>query len=134
MQWVHVRDVAGAAVKAADEDRAIGRAYNLASYPPISQLEFVRLLASIAGRPADVVYVRREDITRRGGQLFAPPLYFGAYLDIPLAIARTDRARSELGVQWTPLEDGLRETYRWYERQSRPAPDFSWEDALLSTL
>jgi hypothetical protein len=59
-------------------------------------------------------------------------LYFGVYLDVPLSIARNDRVQEELGLELTPLEDGLRETYRWYREQKRPQPDFSWEDRLLS--
>jgi hypothetical protein len=58
-------------------------------------------------------------------------LYFGVYLDIPPITARNDRVRSELGLELTPLEAGLRETYQWYEQQRRPQPDFSWEDRLL---
>lgn len=131
MQWVHVRDVAHAAVLAATKDIAVGHAYNLASYPPLTQIEFVELLARIAGRRADLVHIPREQIERAGGQLFAPPLYFGVYLDIPPITTRPDRVRSELGLTLTPIEEGLRETYRWYERQQRPQPDFSWEDRLL---
>jgi nucleoside-diphosphate-sugar epimerase len=131
MQWVHVRNVAHAAVLAATNDLAVGHAYNLASYPPITQLEFVQLLARIAGREAHLVHIPREQIQQAGGQLFAPPLYFGVFLDIPPITARSDHARSELGLELTPLEEGLRETYRWYEQQQRPQPDFSWEDRLL---
>ena len=131
MQWVHVRDVAHAAVLAATKDIAVGHAYNLASYPPITQIEFIQLLARIAQREAHVVHIPREQIERAGGQLFAPPLYFGVYLDIPPITARVDRVRSELGLTLTPIEEGLRETYRWYEQQQRPQPDFSWEDRLL---
>jgi nucleoside-diphosphate-sugar epimerase len=131
MQWVHVSDVARAAVLAATDDAAIGHAYNLASYPPITQIDFVHLLARIAGRDAQVVHVPRAQIERAGGQLFAPPFYFGVYLDIPPITARVDRVRSELGLQFTPLEEGLRETYQWYQRQERPKPDYSWEDSLL---
>jgi 2'-hydroxyisoflavone reductase len=131
MQWVHVRDVARAAVLAATKDVAIGHAYNLASYPPLTQIEFIQLLARIAQREAHVVHIPREQIQQAGGQLFAPPYYFGVYLDIPPITARVDRARSELGLELTPLEEGLRETYRWYEQQQRPQPDFSWEDRLL---
>lgn len=132
MQWVDVRDVAAAAVKAAGENRAVGRAYNLAGYPPVSQLDYIRLLARVADRPANVVRVPRVDIERRGGQLFATPLYFGVFLDIPPIVVRSDRAHSELGISLRPLEDGLRETYEWYRQQPRPQPDFSWEDGLLS--
>jgi 2'-hydroxyisoflavone reductase len=131
MQWVHVRDVAHAAALAATKDVAVGHAYNLASYPPITQIEFIQLLARIAEREAHVVHIPREQIERAGGQLFAPPLYFGVFLDIPPITARVDRVRSELGLELTPLEEGLQETYRWYEQQQRPQPDFSWEDRLL---
>ncbi|MCA1602945.1 MAG: NAD-dependent epimerase/dehydratase family protein, partial [Acidobacteria bacterium] len=131
MQWVHVRDVARAAVLAATNDIAVGHAYNLASYPPITQIEFVQLLARIAGRDAHLVHIPREQIQRAGGELFAPPFYFGVYLDIPPITARVDRARSELGLELTPLKEGLHETYRWYQQQQRPQPDFSWEDRLL---
>src|SRR5688500_11236802 len=91
MQWVHVKDVASAAVLAATRDVAVGHAYNLASYPPITQTEFVQLLARIAGREAQLVHIPREQLERAGGALFAPPLYFGVFLDIPPITARVDR-------------------------------------------
>lgn len=133
MQWVHVRDVVQAAIRAAEEDSAAGRAYNLASYPPITQLDYVQLLANIAGKEAQLVRVPRENIQRAGGELFTPPFYFGVYLDIPPIVVRCDRARSEVGFNpAASLEEGLRETYDWYRQQPRPQPDFSWEDGLLS--
>ena len=134
MQWVHVRDVARAAVLASSKDAAVGRAYNLASYPPITQLEYIELLARIADREPHLVYVPREQIQQAGGELFASPLYFGVFLDIPPITARNDRARGELGVDFTPLEEGLRETYQWYQQQRRSQPDFSWEDRLLTAV
>jgi nucleoside-diphosphate-sugar epimerase len=42
-----------------------------------------------------------------------------------------ERARRELGLELTPLEEGLRETFQWYQRQERPRPDFSWEDRFM---
>ncbi len=134
MQWVHAREVARAAVAASHTDIAIGHAYNLASYPPITQIEYVHLLARIAGREANLVHVPRAQIQRAGGELFAPPLYFGVYLDVPPVTVRVDRARTELGLELTPLEDGLRETYQWYRQQQRPQPDFSWEDRVISAV
>ncbi|MGQ0561840.1 MAG: NAD-dependent epimerase/dehydratase family protein [Gemmatimonadota bacterium] len=131
MQWVYSQDVARAAILAADNDVAVGHAYNLASYPPITQVGFVRLLAKIAGKEPQLVHIPRERIRRAGGDVFAPPYYFGVYLDIPPITALGGRVRAELGLELTPLEDGLRETYRWYQQQERPRPDFSWEDRLL---
>lgn len=133
MQWVYSQDVARAAVLAAESDVSIGRAYNIANYPPISQMDFVRLLARIAGKSADLVHVPRERIQQLKGGLFAPPYYFGAYLDVPPVTVRADRVRSELGLELTPLEIGLRETFSWYERQARPRPDFTWEDEALAS-
>jgi nucleoside-diphosphate-sugar epimerase len=132
MQWIHARDVARAAVLAANHDVAIGRAYNLASEPPITQIEFVKLLGAIAGREPQLVHVPRETIERAGGKLFEPPFYFGIYLDLPPLVVRGDRVRAELGLELTPLEEGLRETFRWYREQQRPQPDYSWEDGLLA--
>ena len=132
MQWVHVQDVARAALLAAGVDGATRHAYNLANTPPISQVDFVRLLARVAGMDANLVHVPRERIHAMGGSLFSPPYYFGTYLDVPPITVRTDRARSELGIEFTPLEDGLRETFDWYRKQQRPRPDFSWEDTALA--
>ena len=132
MQWVHVDDVAQAAVLAASTDRANGRAYNLANYPPISQRDFVELLARAAGRTVTLVPVPRAAIHAAGGQLMAPPLYFGAYLDLAPITVRTDRVRDELGMELRPLEDGMRQTFEWYQSQRHERPDFAWEDRLLA--
>lgn len=131
MQWVHSEDVARAAIAAADADVASGRAYNLAEYPPVTHPEFVKTLARVAGREVQLVPVPRARLTDAGGSIFGPPLYFGAYLDIPPITVRSERVQDELGITLTPLEDGLRETFRWYRAQDRPAPNYAWEDQVL---
>ncbi len=131
MQWVHVQDVALGAMRAGDRDQALGRAHHLANYPPIRQRDFVLALGRAAGRKPTIVPVPRETIQRHGGQLAAPPLYFGAYLDLPPLPARTERTRRDLDMEFTPFDAGLRETFRWYQQQQRPTPDFSWEDKVL---
>ena len=92
----------------------------------------MQALAQAAGREARLVHVPRERIEEAGGGLFSPPFYFGIFLDIPPIGIRVERVGSELGLELRPLDVGLRETYRWYERQERPLPDFSWEDALIA--
>ena len=133
MQWVYSHDVARAAVLASQNDVAIGRAYNVTGDRLIPQTDFVQLLARIAGRQADLVHIPRATIQEAGGGVLVPPFYFGVYLDVPPINAHPDRVRSELGLEFTPLEHGLRETYRWYREQQRPQPDFSWEDHLLQS-
>jgi len=131
MQWVSADDVARAAILAATHDAAIGQAYNLASVPPISQLDFVHLLARVAGYEAQVVHVPRERIAAHGGSLMQPPNYFGVYLDIPAITVDSGRVMEQLGLPLTPLEDGMRATYAWFAAQPPVARDYAWEDALL---
>jgi 2'-hydroxyisoflavone reductase len=132
MQWAHSSDVARAAICAAESDLALGHAYNLGNDPPITQVEFVEALGRAAGRQPRLVHIPRELIEAAGGGLMAPPLYFGTYLDLPPITIRVTRLSSELGLQLTPLDDGLRQTFLWYRRQQRPPPDFTWEDQLLA--
>lgn len=134
MQLVYSEDVARASVLASERDVALGRAYNLANYPPIAQADLVRLLAKIAGTTAKLVLAPRERLLELGGNLARPPHYFGAYFDLPPLNVRSDRVQSELGMALTPLEDGLRDAFHWYQRQERAKPDFSWEDKALAAL
>jgi NAD(P)-dependent dehydrogenase (short-subunit alcohol dehydrogenase family) len=102
-------------------------------YPEDVELVPLRLLARVAGTDANLVPVPRERLQELGGGLLTPPYYFGAYLDVPPITVLGDRVRQELGLELTPLERGLSETFRWYEQQQRPRPDFTWEDEALAT-
>lgn len=133
MQWVSAADVARAAVLAATEEAGANRAFNLAG-DPITQADYVRTLARVAGVEADLVPVPRETLMAAGGDLFAPPLYFGVYLDIPPITARGERVRELLGLTLTSLEEGLEETFRWYQSQERPEPEVTWEDEVLASV
>jgi 2'-hydroxyisoflavone reductase len=135
MSFVHVDDVARAAILAADLDVASGRAYNLSNSPPLTQVEYVRALARAAGPEARLVHVPRERIEAAGGSLFQPPFYFGQYYDLPTISQKTDRVRRELGLEFTPFDQGLAATFAWYQSQAdRPGPDFSWEDNLIRSM
>ena len=134
MQWVHVEDVARSLVLAAHCDEAEGRAYSLGEYPPLTQVELVQALARAAGRPARLAFVLRERIEAAGGGVFGPPLYYGTYLDIPPITAKAQRIREELAFDPLPLDEGLRDTFQWYQQQERPEPDVSWENELLKNV
>lgn len=133
MQWVHASDVADASLRAASRESVGGEAYNLAG-APVTQNEFVHILADVVGVEPELVHVPRDRITAGGGQVMQPPLYFGAYLDIPPITALGERTRDVLGMELRSLEDGMRETFEWYRVQSRPRPDTSWEDELIASL
>jgi nucleoside-diphosphate-sugar epimerase len=131
MSFVHIEDVARAALLASQVESAAGHAYNLSS-ESLTQVEYVQALARAAGRPARLVHVPRARIEAAGGNIFEPPLYFGQYYDLPTITQKNDRARRELGLEFTPVDRGLATTFAWFQSQTnRPAPDFTWEDGLL---
>ncbi len=135
MSFVHVEDVARAAILASDLPVAAGRAYNLSTWPPLNHVEYVHALARAAGRQARLVHVPRKTIEAAGGDIFQPPFYFGQYYDLPTISQKNDRARTELGLEFTPIDQGLAATFEWFQSQTnRPAPDFAWEDALLRSV
>jgi nucleoside-diphosphate-sugar epimerase len=135
MQFVHVDDLAGAAILAAESDEAPGKAYNVAHENAVTQEELIRAMAEAAGRETELVNVDRETIEARGGGVFAPPYYFGQYFDMPAITQKIGRARQELGFKPRTLGEGLADTFDWYQRQrDRASPDFTWEDSVLRAV
>ena len=132
MQFVLSTDLARAALLAADAPAAPGRAYNIANAEPVTQTALAHALAEAAGVEPAIHYVPRSRIAALGGNVFAPPLYFGQYFDLPPITENIARARRELGFEPTPFNEGLRRTWEWHSAQpDRPAPDFSFDEKLL---
>jgi nucleoside-diphosphate-sugar epimerase len=125
MQFVYVKDLVRALLRVAGLPEAAGRAYNVADPAPVSQLEAVQAFARAAGREPRLVFVPRARIEAAGGKVFEPPWYFGEYFDLPPITMRV-----EPGWDLTPFDKGLAESYQWYLKQDRPAPDFSFEERL----
>jgi 2'-hydroxyisoflavone reductase len=130
MQWAFVDDVAEACVRALETEDAVGEAFNVA-HEPITQRDFIRELAAVAGVQARLADVPRERILAAGGDLLGPNIYFGEMLDLPeisLAIGKAERV---LGVSTIDLQEGLRRAFDWYREQPRRDVDYSFEDGLL---
>ncbi|MBI3681786.1 MAG: NAD-dependent dehydratase, partial [Acidobacteria bacterium] len=86
-----------------------------------------------AGRQPMLVRIPRERILRMGGNPIIPPLYFGAYFDMPAITQVISKAQRVLRFKATLFAEGLKETYRWYQRhRTRQPVDYSFEDRLLS--
>jgi nucleoside-diphosphate-sugar epimerase len=132
MQFVYIKDLVRACVRAMDEPAAVGEAFNVANDRPITQAEFVQAVTAAAGKKPNIVRVPRERIAEAGGDPMGQPSYFGVYLDMPPITSVVVKAKRILGFQPTPFEAGLKETYRWYSRNVKKSRiDYSFEDRLV---
>src|SRR6266853_1978100 len=132
MQFVYVKDLVRACVRAMEEPAAVGEAFNVANDRPITQAEFVQAVVAAAGKKPNIVRVPRERIAEHGGDPMGQPGYFGVYLDVPPITSVVVKAKRILGFQPTPFDSGLKETYRWYSRNVKKSRiDYSFEDRLV---
>jgi nucleoside-diphosphate-sugar epimerase len=132
MQFVYIKDLVRASVRAMEEPAAVGEAFNVANDRPITQAEFVQAVVAAAGKKPNIVRVPRERIAEAGGDPMGQPGYFGVYLDVPPITSVVVKAKRILGFQPTPFEVGLKETYRWYSRNVKKSRiDYSFEDRLV---
>jgi nucleoside-diphosphate-sugar epimerase len=98
--FVFVQDVVSANLKAATEDGAAGKAFNIGTGNTITINRLWRRVAELAG----IALVPDYREARDG--------------DILHSVAAIDAARRDLGfVPETRFEDGLAQTYAWYQRQ-----------------
>lgn len=133
MQFVYVKDLVKACLKAMEEPNAVGHAFNIANARPLSQMEAVEAFAKACKKPVKFVRIPREYILRVGGHPMGPKLYFGFYFDMPPITQVTAKAQRVLKFKPAEFATGLKETYRWYLRHyGFPKADYSFEDALLA--
>jgi nucleoside-diphosphate-sugar epimerase len=132
MQWVFVSDLANACVRAIEVPEASGQAFNFAHREPLTQRSFVETLARVAGLEPRFIPVARSKIHAAGGQLMGGDIYFGDYLDLPPYTTVIEKAPRILGVEPTPLEAALKDSFAWYQEQPAREIDYRFEDRLLS--
>ncbi len=133
MQFVYIKDLVAAMLRAMDEPNAVGHAFNIANSRAITQAEAVQAFADAASKRASVVRVPRERIHQLGGHPMGPRLYFGVYFDLPPITQIVTKAQRVLGFKPTDFLTGLKETYRWYVRHhTRHDTDYAFEDRVLS--
>jgi 2'-hydroxyisoflavone reductase len=133
MQFVYIKDLIWAALKAAEDAHAIGHAFNVANLKPITQYDLVHTLAEVAGKPHQVVRIPRPKIQQMGGHPMGPNLYFGMYFDMPAITQVINKAQRVLKFQPTDFKEGLKETYKWYLRHHQKDPsNYTFEDKLIA--
>jgi 2'-hydroxyisoflavone reductase len=133
MQFVYVNDLVYALVRALEEPRAVGEAFNIGDPKPLTQVEFVERLAKVAGVEPVLVRVPRDIIQQAGGNAMDEPYYFGEYLDVPPITENIGKVTRVLKMKLTPFEIALKETYRWYTRNHRArTAGFDFDDKVLA--
>ena len=133
MQFVYVNDLVQAMVRAMDEPRAEGEAFNIGDPKPLTQVELVEKLAKAANVEPTLVRVPRDVIQQAGGNAMEEPYYFGEYFDVPPITENIGKVTRVLKMKLTPFEVGLKETYRWYTRNHKPrTAGFEFDDKLLA--
>lgn len=131
MQYGHVQDLAKACVQMAGDPRSFGQSYNVTGPDLVTMNGYVQLIASLAGRDVEVVYLDYPIAAAAAAQhrgLFPFPWQYSR-------IASIQKAKEDFGF-W-PEYDAHRctaDTYRWYKAQrlDQTEHDFSFEDQLLS--
>lgn len=133
MQFVYVKDLISAGMKAAEDPHASGHAFNVANPKPVTQFDLVHLLAEVAGKHAQLIRIPRSKILQMGGHPMGPRLYFGMYFDMPAITQVINKAQRMLKFQPTDFREGLKETYKWYLRhQQKDASNYAFEDTLIA--
>jgi nucleoside-diphosphate-sugar epimerase len=135
MQFVYIKDLVAACLRAMEEPNAVGHAFNIANSRAITQAEALQAFADAAGKKPALVRVPRERIHHMGGSPLGPNLYFGFYFDIPPITQIVTKAQRVLSFKATDFVTGLKETHRWYLRHNqRRDVDYTFEDRILNFL
>lgn len=133
MQFVYVKDLVGACIRAMEAPGACGHAFNIADLRPVTQSDAVHAFAKAAGKKPVLVRIPREKIFQAGGHPMGPKLYFAVYYDMPPITQVVAKAQRILKFRPTDFSKGLKETYRWYLRHhARDKRDYQFEDELLA--
>ena len=135
MQFVFVTDLVRSMIRAMEEPKAIGDAFNIGDTKPLTQAELVEKLARAANVEPTLIRISRDVIAQAGGNAMEEPYYFGEYFDLPPITENIGKVTRVLKVKLTPLETGLKETYRWYTRNHKPRTvGFEFDDRLMSMV
>jgi nucleoside-diphosphate-sugar epimerase len=133
MQFVYIKDLITAMMKAMTEPAASGEAFNIGNDRPITQMELLQALAKAANKKITIAKVPRDRIIEAGGSPAGDPAYFGQYFDLPPITEAMGKLKRMLKVQVTPFDQGLRETFLWYQRKKKPTKiNTDFEDKLIA--
>jgi len=132
MQFVYIKDLVTAMMKAMTDPGALGESFNIGMERQITQMELLQAFAKAAKKKLSFVKVPRDRIIEAGGNPMGDPSYFGIYFDVPPITEAMGKLKRMLKLVPTPFDTGLRETYLWYQRQRKTAKfNTEFEDKLI---
>ena len=132
MQFVYIKDLVTAMMKAMTDPGALGESFNIGMERPITQMELLQAFAKAAKKKLNVVKVPRDRIAEAGGNPMGDPAYFGVYFDVPPITEAMGKLKRVLKLVPTPFDVGLRETFLWHQRQRKTTKiNTEFEDKLI---
>ena len=133
MQFVYVKDLVWACLRAMEEPAAVGHAFNIANLRPVTQTEAVEALRGGGGEEARNWCACRGSASCERADIPWARSCTSATISICRPSRRWSARRSGCWVSSPPTSrEGLKETYRWYLRHHNHASlDYSFEDRLL---
>ena len=115
MHIVHVDDLARLLITTAENDRAVGQAYNAAGPHAITIKGWMELVTQVVGVEAQEVHLP-EVVLAEATAAGRSPLFFTPW--DRSEVYSTQKARDDLSfVPQYDLEDGLRHTYEWWRAE-----------------
>jgi nucleoside-diphosphate-sugar epimerase len=132
MQFVYVKDLVEALLKVIEVPATLGQAFNIANPRPLTQAEVVQAMIDASGKESRIVRIPRERILRAGGHPMGPNYYFGQAFDLPPITMVVAKAQRVLRFKPKAFPEGLKESFRWYQRHhAKTAVDYTFENSLL---
>jgi 2'-hydroxyisoflavone reductase len=133
MQFAYIKDLVAAMIHSISDPAAIGQSFNIGNDRPVTQLELIHALAKACKKKPQIARVPRDRIIEAGGNPMGQPAYFGEYFDLPPITEAVGKIKRVLKVPLTPFDQGLAETYAWYQRHTKLVKlETEFEDKLIA--
>ena len=134
MQFVYVKDLVRARLRAMDEPAAVGHAFNIANARPLSQTEVVEAFAKACQEAGEIRAHPARIYSARGRASHGSEAVFRRVFRHAADHAGDGESAARAEIQAHRFRRGLKETYNWYLRHNGfPKPDYTFEDQLLAT-
>ena len=131
-QQVYVKDTAKAFCDAAESDRTIGEAYNVASEEIYSLNEYIKNLCEILHKDPEIIHIDQKVFDSLDISYFPGADVF-PFNTRRTAVFSLDKIREHLGYKSTPFNEWMPLTIDWYTRNVKSSFGYERRDKELET-